>query len=101
VVRARKIALFPGGTDAFDVARSTGEGLAARHFLERQGEDEERSVEAGAHFYHNFMLDGAGNHVNKRNAWQARSLLYVRLIPLAPPMWRTTGWTFPATRRLS
>jgi len=27
------------------------------------------------------MLDGDGNHIDKRNAWQARSVLYVRLIP--------------------
>jgi hypothetical protein len=26
-------------------------------------------------------LDGEGNPINKRNAWQTRSLLYVRLIP--------------------
>ncbi len=27
------------------------------------------------------MLDGDGNPINKRNAWQTRSVLYVRLIP--------------------
>jgi tetratricopeptide (TPR) repeat protein len=27
------------------------------------------------------QLDGEGNMINKRNAWQARSVLYVRLIP--------------------
>jgi tetratricopeptide (TPR) repeat protein len=27
------------------------------------------------------MLDAEGNPINKRNAWQARSVLYVRLIP--------------------
>jgi tetratricopeptide (TPR) repeat protein len=37
-------------------------------------------VEAGAHFYRSFQLDGAGNPIDKRNAWQSRSLLYVRLI---------------------
>jgi Flp pilus assembly protein TadD len=38
-------------------------------------------VEPGAHFYRSYQLDGEGNPINKRNAWQARSLLYVRLIP--------------------
>ena len=28
-----------------------------------------------------YQLDGEGNPINKRNAWQARSVLYVRLIP--------------------
>ena len=38
-------------------------------------------VEPGAHFYRSYQLDGAGNPINKRNAWQTRSVLYVRLIP--------------------
>jgi tetratricopeptide (TPR) repeat protein len=38
-------------------------------------------VEKGAHFYRAYLLDGDGNMINKRNAWQARSVLYVRLIP--------------------
>src|SRR5262249_35939390 len=38
-------------------------------------------VEAGAHFYRSYQLDAEGNPINKRNAWQARSVLYVRLIP--------------------
>ena len=38
-------------------------------------------VEPGAHFYRSYQLDGDGNVINKRNAWQARSVLYVRLIP--------------------
>jgi tetratricopeptide (TPR) repeat protein len=38
-------------------------------------------VEPGAHFYRAFLLDGEGNPINKRNAWAARSTLYVRLIP--------------------
>src|SRR5262249_1401018 len=28
-----------------------------------------------------YQLDGQGNPINKRNAWQARSLLYARMIP--------------------
>src|SRR5262249_1367796 len=38
-------------------------------------------VEAGAHFYRSYQLDAEGNPINKRNAWQTRSVLYVRLIP--------------------
>ncbi len=38
-------------------------------------------VDPGAHFYRSFQMDGEGNPINKRNAWQTRSVLYVRLIP--------------------
>jgi tetratricopeptide (TPR) repeat protein len=38
-------------------------------------------VEPGAHFYRSYLLDAEGNPINKRNAWQARSLLYSRQIP--------------------
>jgi tetratricopeptide (TPR) repeat protein len=38
-------------------------------------------VEAGAHFYRSYQLDAQANPIDKRNAWQSRSLLYVRLIP--------------------
>ena len=38
-------------------------------------------VEPGAHFYRSYQLDAEGNPINKRNAWQSRSLLYARLIP--------------------
>ena len=38
-------------------------------------------VEPGAHFYRSYQIDGEGNAINKRNAWQTRSVLYVRLIP--------------------
>ncbi len=45
-------------------------------------EDDGRGpVDPGAHFYRSYQLDGEGNPINKRNAWQARSVLYVRLIP--------------------
>jgi tetratricopeptide (TPR) repeat protein len=86
VVRTRKIGhFFPAGTvDAFDV------------WLELQAQDADGRVifwsgnvadggqgpvEPGAHFYRSYQLDGQGNPINKRNAWQTRSLLYVRLIP--------------------
>ncbi len=38
-------------------------------------------VDPGAHFYRSYQLDGAGNPINKRNAWQSRSTLYAHLIP--------------------
>ena len=86
VVRTRKIGhFFPAGTvDAFDVWLEL-EGKDARGrviFWSGRVEDGGHGpVEPGAHFYKSYQLDGAGNPINKRNAWQARSVLYVRLIP--------------------
>jgi Tfp pilus assembly protein PilF len=86
VVRTRKIGhFFPGGTvDAFDVWLEFKATDAKGRVLAWSGrvEDDGRGpVEKGAHFYRSFLLDGAGNPIDKRNAWQARSVLYVRLIP--------------------
>lgn len=86
VVRTRKIGhFFPGGTvDAFDVWLELEGRDAAGRMIYWSGavEDNGRGpVEKGAHFYRSYMLDGDGNAINKRNAWQTRSLLYVRLIP--------------------
>jgi Flp pilus assembly protein TadD len=86
VVRTRKIGhFFPGGTvDGYDVwlefqARDArGRILAWSGFVEDDGRG---PVEPGAHFYKSYQLDGEGNPINKRNAWQTRSVLYVRLIP--------------------
>ncbi len=83
VVRTRKIGhFFPGGTlDAFDIwleltgTDATGKTVFWSGALEKDG-----SVETGAHFYRAFQLDGAGNPINKRNAWQSRSVLYARQI---------------------
>lgn len=86
VVRTRKIGhFFPGGTvDAFDAwlelkaCDATGRVI----FWSGSVADGGRGpVEPGAHFYRSFQLDGNGNPIDKRNAWQTRSLLYVRLIP--------------------
>jgi Flp pilus assembly protein TadD len=86
VVRTRKIGhFFPAGTvDSFDIWLE----LIARDasgrpiFWSGRVEDDGRGpVEKGAHFYRSYLLDAAGNPIDKRNAWQARSLLYVRLIP--------------------
>ncbi|MGH9667918.1 MAG: tetratricopeptide repeat protein [Bryobacteraceae bacterium] len=84
VVRTRTIGhFFPGGTiDAFDVwldVRACDAG--GRVLFESGGLESDGSVDKGAHFYRAYLLDGAGNLIDKRNAWQARSVLYVRLIP--------------------
>ncbi len=86
VVRTRKIGhFFPAGTvDAFDVwLEVQGRDADGRIvFWSGQVEDEGRGpVEPGAHFYRSYQLDGHGNPIDKRNAFQTRSLLYVRLIP--------------------
>jgi len=86
VVRTRKIGhFFPGGTvDAFDVwLELQGKDADGRVvFWSGRVEDEGRGpVEPGAHFYRALQLDEKGNPINKRNAWQARSVQYVRLIP--------------------
>lgn len=86
VVRTRTIGhFFPGGTvDSFDVwlelQAKDAEGKTI--FWSGRVEDGGKGpVEPGAHFYRAYQLDGEGNMINKRNAWQARSVLYVKLIP--------------------
>jgi Flp pilus assembly protein TadD len=86
VVRTRKIGhFFPGGTiDTLDIwlelQAKDCEGKTI--FWSGQVEDEGRGpVEKGAHFYRSFLLDADGNEINKRNAFQARAVLYVRQIP--------------------
>src|ERR1039458_2373878 len=86
VVRTRKIGhFFPGGTvDAFDVWLELQGKDAGGRVIFWSGEVEDGGkgpVEPGAHFYRAFQIDGEGNMIDKRNAWQARSVLYVRLIP--------------------
>lgn len=89
VVRTRKIGhFFPGGTvDAFDIwvelegHDATGKQVFLSGNLQNPKQGNLAPVEPGAHFYKSYMLDGDSNPINKRNAWQARSLLYVRLIP--------------------
>jgi hypothetical protein len=86
VVRTRKIGhFFPGGTvDAFDAWLELQARDADGRVIFWSGSvaDNGRGpVEPGAHFYRSFQLDGDGNPIDKRNAWQTRSLLYVRLIP--------------------
>jgi tetratricopeptide (TPR) repeat protein len=86
VVRTRKIGhFFPGGTvDAFDtwLALQAKDADGRTIFWSGNVTDGGQGpVEPGAHFYRSYQLDGEGNPINKRNAWQSRSLLYVRLIP--------------------
>jgi tetratricopeptide (TPR) repeat protein len=86
VVRTVRIGhFFPGGTiDAFDVwLELQGQDADGRIiYWSGQVEDDGKGpVEPGAHFYRALQLDGKGNPIDKRNAWQARSVQYVRLIP--------------------
>src|SRR5262245_40368764 len=86
VLRTRKVGhFFPGGTvDAFDVwveleaVDDHGRTLFHSGAVEDGGKG---PVEAGAHFYRSLLLDEHGNRINKRNAWAARSVAYVRLVP--------------------
>ena len=86
VVRTRKIGhFFPAGTvDGYDVWLEFQARDATGRILSWSGSVEDNGrgpVETGAHFYRSYQLDGEGNPINKRNAWQTRSVLYVRLIP--------------------
>jgi tetratricopeptide (TPR) repeat protein len=86
VVRTRKVGhFFPGGTvDAFDVwvELEAVDDKGRVIFHSGSVADEGRGpVEPGAHFYRSLLLDEHGNEINKRNAWMARSVAYVRLIP--------------------
>jgi tetratricopeptide (TPR) repeat protein len=86
VVRTRKIGhFFPGGTvDALDIWLELQGKDANGKLVYWSGQvtgDGQGTVEEGAHFYRAFQLDGEGNPIDKRNAWQARSALYTRLIP--------------------
>jgi tetratricopeptide (TPR) repeat protein len=86
VVRTRKVGhFFPGGTvDAFDVwveleaTDDKGRSLFHSGAVAANGTG---PVDPAAHFYRSLLLDGHGNPINKRNAWAARSVAYVRLIP--------------------
>ncbi len=86
VVRTRKIGhFFPAGTvDGYDVWLEFKATDARGRVLAWSGDvaDGGRGpVDPGAHFYKSLQIDGEGNPINKRNAWQTRSVLYVHLIP--------------------
>jgi tetratricopeptide (TPR) repeat protein len=85
VLRTRKVGhFFPGGTvDAFDVwvELEAVDDKGRTVFHSGRVEDGGKGpVEPGAHFYRALLLDENGNPINKRNAWMARSVAYVRLI---------------------
>jgi len=85
-VRTRKVGhFFPGGTvDAFDVwvelEAKDDKGRTILH-SGAVADDGKGPVDPDAHFYRSLLLDEHGNIINKRNAWSARSVAYVRLIP--------------------
>ncbi|MBT3269552.1 tetratricopeptide repeat protein [Candidatus Poribacteria bacterium] len=84
VVRTRGVGhRFPGGTfDAFDVwVELVVRDETGRTILHSGGIEPNGSVDRGAHFYRAALLDAAGNIIDKRNAWAARTLLYARGIP--------------------
>lgn len=86
VVRTRKVGhFFPGGTvDAFEAwveleaVDDKGQIIFHSGAVEDSGHG---PVESGAHLYRSLLLDEHGNPINRRNAWMARSVAYVRLIP--------------------
>jgi Tfp pilus assembly protein PilF len=86
VVRTRKVGhFFPGGTvDGHEVwvelEAVDSKGRTIMH-SGKVADGGKGPVEPGAHIYRSLMLDAAGNPINKRNAWAARSVAYVRLIP--------------------
>jgi tetratricopeptide (TPR) repeat protein len=86
VVRTRKVGhFFPGGTvDAFDVwleLEATDDNGKPIFWSGKVEDNGKGPVEPGAHFYRALQLDAAGNNIDKRNAWQARTLVYAHLIP--------------------
>jgi tetratricopeptide (TPR) repeat protein len=97
VVRTRKVGhFFPGGTvDAFDVwVELEATDDRGRRIFHSGGFEPVDStpgkgggqygagpVDPSAHQYRSLLLDEHGNPINKRNAWAARSVAYVRLIP--------------------
>jgi tetratricopeptide (TPR) repeat protein len=86
VARTRKVGhFFPGGTvDAqeawveLEATDDKGRTLLHSGAVQDGGKG---PVDPGAHFYRSLLLDEHANPINKRNAWMARSLAYVRLIP--------------------
>jgi len=84
VVRTRGVGhFFPGGTvDAYDCWLELRAVDSAGKTIYWSGmADEDTPVDPGAHFYRALMIDAHGNPIDKRNAFQTRALVYVRLIP--------------------
>jgi tetratricopeptide (TPR) repeat protein len=86
VVRTKKIGhFFPGGTvDAYDTwleLKGTDDQGQTTFWSGMVNDQGKGAVEKGAHFYRSLLLDAHGNPINKRNAWAARAVVYVHLIP--------------------
>ena len=86
VVRTKSLGhFFPGGTvDAYDVWLELKATDCEGNLLFWSGkvaDDGRGPVEKGAHFYRSRLIDAHGNPIDKRNAWAARAVVYVRLIP--------------------
>jgi tetratricopeptide (TPR) repeat protein len=86
VVRTVKIGhFFPGGTvdaqEAWVELKGTDASGRVVFWSGKTAEPGRGPVEQGAHFYQSLQLDGDGNPINKRNAFQTRGLFYVKLIP--------------------
>jgi tetratricopeptide (TPR) repeat protein len=86
VVRTRKVGhFFPAGTvDAYDVWLELQAIDEKGQVIYWSGEVEDGgrgAVEKGAHFYRSLLVDARGNPIDKRNAFAARSVVYVHLIP--------------------
>ena len=89
VVRTRGVGhFFPSGTvDAqeawieFRAEDASGRPFFWSGFTGEAGEVSDAPVESSAHFFRSLLLDARGNPINKRNAWAARSALYISQIP--------------------
>ncbi len=86
VVRTRGVGhFFPGGTvDAQEVwleVKAVDNKGQVIFWSGGVAADGKGPVDPSAHFYRNLLLDAHANPINKRNAWAARSVLYVNLIP--------------------
>jgi tetratricopeptide (TPR) repeat protein len=86
VVRTKRVGhFFPGGTvDAYDTwveLKAIDENDKPIFWSGMVEDDGKGPVEKGAHFYRSLQIDAHGNPINKRNAWQGRAAVYVRLIP--------------------
>ncbi len=84
VVRTRGLGhFFPTGTVDAQEAWLEFEARDANGVLLAQSGDVDELgyVDSTAHFYRSLMIDAMGNRIDKRNAWAARSTVYVNLVP--------------------
>jgi tetratricopeptide (TPR) repeat protein len=86
VVRTLKIGhFFPAGTvdsqEAWLELQAKDATGRVIFWSGKTAEEGKGPVDPSAHFYQSIQLDAEGNEINRRNAFQTRSLLYVRLIP--------------------